>query len=85
MHLGPENILYNKKEQTMCVVKALTADAQFKDGLVYVTATIQVYQRDVRTNLDLPFPVDLELGDIDVTIDERCDEYEVGSKIPPHP
>ena len=65
----------------MFVLNALTSDKRFRDGLVYVEATIQAYQRDSRVSGDTPFPLDLEIDEIAVTIDKRSEDYLVGDKI----
>jgi len=51
----------------MFVLQALTGDARFKEGLTYVEATIQAYQRDTRISPDTPFPLELEIDEIAVT------------------
>ena len=79
--LSSENRAYNKREQTIFVLNALTFDKRFKEGLTYVESTIQDYQRDSRVSSLTPFPLDLEIDEIAVTIDERSDEYVVGDNI----
>ena len=78
--LSPENRTYSKKEQTMFIIRALSEDARFKDGLLYVQGTLQAYQRDVTITSTTPFPLDLSIDEIAVTIDERSAEYTVGDK-----
>ena len=65
----------------MFVLNALTFDKRFKEGLTYVESTIQAYQRDSRVSSLTPFPLDLEIDEIAVTIDERSDDYVVGDNI----
>ena len=65
----------------MFVLNALTFDKQFKEGLAYVEATTQAFQRDSRVSSTTPFPLDLEIDEIAVTIDERSDNYVVGDKV----
>ena len=79
--LSPMSRTYNKREQTMFVLQALLPDKRFRAGLVYVEATIQAYQRDSRAHTTIPFPIDLEIDEIAVTIDERSDNYTVGDNI----
>ena len=67
----------------MFVLNALTADKRFKEGIIYVEATIQAFQRDSRDSKDTPFPLDLEIDKIAVTIGERSKAYEVGNNITP--
>ena len=57
--LSPENRAYNKREQTMFVLNALTFDKRFKEGLTYVEGTIRAYQRDSRVSSLTPFPTNL--------------------------
>ena len=80
--LSPENRSYNKREQTMFIIKALGIDSRFKDGLVYVEATLQAYQRDMQITPTTPFPLDLDIEEIAITIAERSDAYTVGEKAP---
>ena len=68
----------------MFVIKALKADNRFKDGLTYVEATLQGYQRDIQITPSTPFPIDLNIEEIAITIAERSEEYTVGEKAP-HP
>ena len=77
--LSTENRQYNKQEQTMFVVNALKKDTRFKDGIEYVLATVLGYQRDSRLNNEITYPMDLEIDEIAVTIDERSVAYTVGS------
>jgi len=44
--LSMEQISYNKREQTMFILHALKIDNIFKDGLTYIEAIIQAYQRE---------------------------------------
>ena len=75
--LSPEQRHYTKQEQTMYVVNALKKDSRFKPGLEYVLATLLSHQRDSRSDNESQFPMDLEIDEIAVTIDERCPEYKV--------
>ena len=61
----------------MFILHTLIVDTCFKEGLVYVEATIQVYQRDTRITPTTPFPLDLEIDGITVTINERSNPYMV--------
>ena len=65
----------------MYIVGALLPDKRFKEGLVYVEATIQAWQRATQLNGVSQFPLDLDIDEIAMTIDERSDAYEVGSRI----
>ena len=47
----------------------------------YVENSLMAYQRDVITNPTVAFPLDLELDEISVTIDERSDAYTVGTHV----
>ena len=76
--LSTENRQYNKQEQTMYVVNALKKDTRFKQGIDYVLVTVLGYQRDCRLNPDIIYPMDIEIDEIAVTIDERSVEYNVG-------
>ena len=67
----------------MFVIKALKVDNRFKEGLVYADATLQSYQRDSQITPTTPFPLDLEIDEIAITIEERSDDYAVGEKAPP--
>ena len=78
--LSPENRQYNKQEQTMYIVNTLKQDDRFKSGLDYVLSTLLSYQRNRRGNPDLPYPLDLEIDEIAVTIDEHSTEYTVGDQ-----
>ena len=78
--LSPQHRSYNQQEQTMFILHALKVDTCFKEGLVYVEATIQAYQRDTIITPTTLFPLDLEIDEITVTIDERYDAYTVGDK-----
>ena len=72
--LSPENRSYNRREKIMFVIKALKVDNRFKDGLMYAEATLQGYQRDSQITPTTPFPLDLEIDEIAITITERSDE-----------
>ena len=65
----------------MFILHALMPDKRFREGLLYVESTIQAYQRDMRSNMSTAFPLDLEIEEIAVTIDERSDNYTVGDNI----
>ena len=78
--LSPEQCQYNKKEQTMFILNALSFDKRFWDGLQYVEASLQSFQRDSRVTSSTTFPINLEIDKIVVTIDERSDDYIVGTK-----
>ena len=78
--LSQESRSYNKIEQTMFVLEALVVDSWFKDGLVYVEATLQSYQRDTNIAPTTPFPLDLDIEEIEITISERSDAYTIGVK-----
>ena len=67
----------------MFVLHALTSDTRFRDSLTYVEATIQTFQRDTRSSPITPFPLDLEIDEIAVTIDEHSDVYTLGDKTAP--
>ena len=58
----------------MFVLNALTFDRRFKEGLTYVKGIIQDYQRDSRVSSLTPLPLNLEIDEIAVTIDERSDD-----------
>ena len=47
----------------------------------YVENSLMAYQRNVITNPTVAFPLDLELDEIDFTIDERSDTYSVGTHV----
>ena len=66
----------------MFVIKALKVDNRFKEGLMYAEAPLQSYQRDSQITPTTPFPLDLEIDEITITIVERSDEYIVGEKAP---
>ena len=51
----------------MFVIKALSVDSRFKNGLVYVEATLQAYQRDTQITPTTPFPLDLDIDEIAIT------------------
>ena len=76
--LSPEKRQYNKKEQAMFVVQALKTDDRFQPGLEYVTNTLLSHQRALQIISTTPFPLDLEIDDLGVTIDERSPAYTVG-------
>ena len=67
----------------MLILNALIIDKRFRMGLNYVKATIQAYQRGSRINIDIQFPLDLEIYEIEVTIDERSDNYTSGDNATP--
>lgn len=79
--LSPEKRSYNKQEQAMFVFNALSKDKRFKNGLVYVEATIQAWQHGTQLAGATRFTLDLEMDKIAVTIDERSEEYKVGTQI----
>ena len=64
----------------MFVLKTLSVDSRFKDGLVYVEATLHAYQRDTQITPTAPFPLNLDIEEIAITIAERSDAYTVGVK-----
>ena len=76
--LSPENRSYNKREQTMFVIKAQKVDNRFKDRSMYVEATLQGYQRDSQITPTTHFPIGLDINEIAITIAERSDAYKVG-------
>ena len=78
--LSPQHCSYNQKEQTMFILHTLKVDTRFKEDLIYVEATIQAYQWDTVITPTTLFPLDLEIDEITVTIDERSDAYTVGDK-----
>ena len=65
----------------MFVLNALASDKRFRDGLIYVEDTIKAFQTDSRVSGDTPFPLDLEITEIAVTIDAHSEDYVVGDKI----
>ena len=78
--LSTEKRQYNKQEQTMYVVNALKKDVRFKEGIEYVLAAVLTYQRDSRAEPLIMYPIDLEIDEIAVTIDDRSEEYNVGDQ-----
>ena len=78
--LSTEKRQYNKQEQTMYIVNALKTDVRFKEGIEYVLAAVLGYQRDSRANQSIIYPIDIEIDEIGVTIDERSTEYTVGDQ-----
>ena len=75
MKISPKNISYNKREQTMFILKSILTDKRFKIGLVYVDATIQSFKRDIIVNIDEKIPLYVEIDKTAVTIDKRSDVY----------
>ena len=71
---------YNKREQPIFILHALKIDIRFKDSLTYIESIIQVYPCESQVSVDTQFPLDLEIYEILVTIDERSDSYTVGDK-----
>ena len=57
--LSPQTRQYNTTEQTLFIINALKGDYRFRIGLHYVESTLNTYQRDVRLNPILPFPLEL--------------------------
>ena len=78
--LSPETRKYNKREQATYIINSLKDDERFSPGVEYVRSTLQAYQRDCRTNPSVTFPIDLEIDEIGVTIDERSTKYTVGEE-----
>ena len=78
--LSPERRVYNKREQAIHIVNALKNDDRFAPGITYVEATLLAHQRESNSNNRTVFPLDLEIDEIGVTIDERCNEYTVGDQ-----
>ena len=76
--LSPEKRQYNKKEQAMYVMNTLKSDDRFTAGIEYVKNTLQAYQRERSMNQSCIFPIDLEIDEIGITIDERSPDYVVG-------
>ena len=64
----------------MYLINTLKQDDRFKPGVEYVVNTVLSYQRDIRTNPGISFPIDLEIDEIAVTIDERCPDYTSGEQ-----
>ena len=64
----------------MFILHALNIDRRFKDGLMYIKTTIQAYQRESQVSVDAQFPLDLEIDEMAVTIDERSNSYTVGDR-----
>ena len=77
--LSPQSRIYNDVEQTTFIINALRHDARLRPGLYYVESTLQAYQRDVRLNSAIPFPLELQHDEIGVVIDEHSDDYTVGA------
>ena len=50
--------------------------------MVCVEATLQAYQSDVQITPTAPFPLDLDIEEITVTIDKRSAAYTIGDNIP---
>ena len=75
--LSPEKRHYNKREQALFVVQALKVNNRFQPGIEYITSTLLVHQRELRMYTATPFPLDLGIDDIRVTIDEQCPSYVV--------
>ena len=69
---------YNKREQALFIFNALKKDDRFPPGSEYVESKLLVHWRESRLNISALFSLDLDIGEIDVTIDERCDNYNVG-------
>ena len=78
--LSPSSRHYNKQEQTLSIVNALKHEERLKPGIEYVLATILAYQRERKVNPTIIYPLDLEIDDIAVTIDEQSPNYTVGDK-----
>ena len=64
----------------MFIIKELSGDKRFKDGLLYVQGTLQAYQRDITITPTTPFPLDIGIDEIAITIDKHSEEYTVGDK-----
>ena len=67
----------------MFILYALIPDKRFHEELLFVEATIKLWQRDMKANMTTAFPLDLEIEEIGVTIEERSDNYTVGDKVTP--
>ena len=79
--LSPEHRVYSKREQTIFLITSLKLDKRVRMGVQYVENSLMAYQHDVITKSTVVFPLDLELDEIGVTIDERSDTYTVGTHI----
>ena len=79
--LSTEKRAYNKREQTMFVLNVLTFDKRFKEGLTYMEATLQAFQRDTRISSMTPFSLELKIDESAMKIDERSDSYVIGDNI----
>ena len=77
---SPQNRTYTQCEQTMFIIKELSEDKRFKDGLLYVQGTLQNYQQAITITPTTPFPLDIGIEEIAITIDEHSDDYTVGDK-----
>lgn len=79
-YLSPKKREYNATEQTMFIISALRHDTRLRPGLNYAESVLQAYQRDSLLNPDTPFPLELQIDEVGVTLDEHSDEYTVGDK-----
>lgn len=54
----------------MFVIKTISVDSRFKDGWVYVEATLQAYQRDTQITPTTLSLLNLDIEEIAITIAE---------------
>lgn len=79
--LSKKSCMYNKNEQTIFIINELIQDKWFRIGLLYVEATVHARQNKYRLDEHTIFPLDLEIDEIAVVIDERSDNCTVGNNI----
>ena len=59
-------------------MKALERDKRQNNGIMYVNTILEAYQCDTNINPSIPFPIDLEINEIGVVMENNCEDYTVG-------
>ena len=55
----------------MFIINALKHDAMLRQGIQYIKFALQAYQRDLRLNPTVQFPLKLNFNEIGVVIDKQ--------------
>ena len=64
----------------MFIISALRHDTRLLPGLNYAKSVLQAYQHNSLLNPASPFPLELQIDKVCVTIDEHSDKYTVDDK-----
>ena len=64
----------------MLIISALKHDNRLRQGINYVEAVLQAYQRYSRLNPTIQSPLELQFDEIGVVLDEHSDAYTIGEQ-----